>query len=366
MIFLLSYWIIAAIFYVFLEMAIEGYTASAYDIYKLNYKYNFARVLIIAVFFVLVGGSVLASFEVLYFSKFFRKIPFGKVLIFKSLFYFVSIFILTSFATYTSLIFILGKSPLHLDVFERYLLFLKSPKIWALIAYWSFVIISSLFVLEISEKLGQGILVNYLLGKYHSPKEENRIFMFLDLISSTAYAEKLGHKKYSMFIQDCFSDLTDVVINCCAQIYQYVGDEVVLTWESKKGIKNNNCIKAFFEFEDTLKNKEEYYKKKYGFIPEFKAGLNFGLVTVAEVGEMKKELAYHGDAINIAARIRSNSNAFKKKILISADLLSVLHEIDDDYVVESVGICNLKGKENMVAIFSVDKKNKINIRSQYE
>ena len=28
-------------------------------------------------------------------------------------------------------------------------------------------------------------------------------------------------------------------------------------------------------------------------VPEFKAGLSSGYVTVAEVGELKKELAYH-------------------------------------------------------------------------
>lgn len=80
--------------------------------------------------------------------------------------------------------------------------------------------------------------------------------MFLDLISSTKYAEKLGHKRYSMMIQDCYSDLTDAVIECSAQIYQYVGDEVVLTWDKSMGIKNNNCIKAFFEFKQILEMKK--------------------------------------------------------------------------------------------------------------
>ncbi|MCB0732316.1 MAG: adenylate/guanylate cyclase domain-containing protein [Ignavibacteriae bacterium] len=357
--FLLVYWIVAAIFYVFLEMAIEGYTAAIYGIYNLNYKYNFFRVLIIATSVVVAGGLGLAIFEIFFFNNLFRKLPFGKVLIIKTAFYFISIFILTSVATYVSLIYILNKSPLHIAIFERYIFFLKSPKVWALMLYWSFVVMSALFVLSISEKLGQGILLNYLIGKYHRPQEENRIFMFLDLISSTEYAEKLGHKKYSMLIQDCYSDLTDVVIKCHAQIYQYVGDEVVLTWESKKGIKNNNCINAFFEFEKTLKNREEHYKNVYGFVPQFKAGLNYGLVTVAEVGEMKKELAYHGDAINTAARIRSNCNFYNKKVLISADLLSVLHDIDEDYVIESVGICALKGKKNMVGVFSVELKETI-------
>ncbi|MCB9220013.1 MAG: adenylate/guanylate cyclase domain-containing protein [Ignavibacteriales bacterium] len=355
-IFLLGYWITAAIFYVFLEMSIEGYTAKIYDIYDLNYKYNLPRVLIIAVSVVAVGGTVLAMFEVLFFSKFFRKKPFGMVLLTKSLFYFASIFSLISFATYISLSFILDKSLFHIAVLERYLNYLTSPKLWALMGYWGFAVMSGLFVLNISEKLGQGVLLNYILGKYHNPKTENRIFMFLDLISSTSYAEQLGHNKYSMMIQDCYSDLTDVVIKCCANIYQYVGDEVVLTWEKNKGIQNNNCINAFFEFKRILNEKQSYYKNKYGLIPEFKAGSNYGFITIAEVGEMKKELAFHGDAINIAARIRSNCSELKKELLISADLLSILPTIDASYKVESVGITVLKGKKNFVGVFSVEEK----------
>jgi len=141
-----------------------------------------------------------------------------------------------------------------------------------------------------------------------------------------------------------------------AQIYQYVGDEVVFTWTKNRGITNNNCEKAFFEFEHIIKAKENYYKEKYGFIPEFKAGLNGGLVAVSEVGEMKKELAYHGDAINVAARIRSACTDFNKKLLISADLLSLFQKIDIEFSIKSVGITKLKGKKNFVGVFSIEEK----------
>ena len=132
---------------------------------------------------------------------------------------------------------------------------------------------TGLFILQISDKLGQGVLINFLLGKYQHPKEEIRIFMFLDLKSSTAYVEEYGHLKYSQLIQDCFFDLTDIVIKRNASIYQYIGDEVVLTWDLKKGIKDNNCLNTFFDFNKVLNTKRNYYKENYGSLPEFKAGL---------------------------------------------------------------------------------------------
>ena len=197
------------------------------------------------------------------------------------------------------------------------------------------------------------MLINFLLGKYHRPKEDKRIFMFMDLKSSTAYAEKLGHIKYSQLLQDCFFDLTDIVLAYEAKIYQYVGDEVVLSWDLDEGINHENCLKTFFEYDHLLKNKGEYYKNKYGFIPEFKAGLNLGSVTVAEVGEIKKELAYHGDVLNTASRIQSKCNIFNKKLLISEQVKSSFQNIGS-FSFEFLGDTPLKGKENPVNIYSVN------------
>jgi adenylate cyclase len=52
-------------------------------------------------------------------------------------------------------------------------------------------------------------------------------------------------------------------------------------------------------------------------VPEFKAGVNAGVVTVAEIGDLKREIAYHGDVVNTAARLRSACNEFDKQLLAS-------------------------------------------------
>lgn len=354
--FLVTSWMLALVFYVFLEMAIEDYTATSYKFFDLGYHYNFSRVLFIGLAVTLVSGTLLACFEVLYFNKYFGKKPFGIVLLLKSIFYTFSIFLFTSLATYISLSFILNKPLFNESVDARFEEFLASPKLWAIMLYWGMVVMITLFVVHISDKLGKGVLLNYILGRYHSPKEETRIFMFLDLTSSTAYAEKLGHLTYSQLIQDCFFDLSSIVAKYDVQIYQYVGDEAVLTWKKEKGTAGNNCIKTFFEFDKVLRSRSEYYKNKYGLLPDFKAGINYGFVTVAEVGEAKKELAFHGDAINTASHIRSLCGKQNRKLLISADLLSLLSEIDNEFEVESMGLHKLKGKRNLIGLFSIEEK----------
>ena len=205
---------------------------------------------------------------------------------------------------------------------------------------------------QLNLMLGQGNLGKLLTGKFYRPREEQRIFMFIDLQSSTQLAEKLGHINYSSLIQDCFNDL-GVVIETGAEIYQYVGDEAVLTWKLQEGLSNENFIKAFFRFKDQLKAKETYYRDKYGVVPFFKAGIHAGTVTVTEIGKFKKEIAYHGDTINTAARIQGKCNELGEELLISRTLSE--HVEDDSLTISSVGSLLLRGKQSEMNVFAVQK-----------
>ena len=99
------------------------------------------------------------------------------------------------------------------------------------------------------------------------------------------------------------------------------------------------------------------YLKQYGIYPDFKAGVHYGSVIISQVGGSKQEIAYHGDSVNTTARIRSECSNVNEKLLISAELLSIMIDIDKDYLIESQGICQLKGKDNLTGLFSVKQKN---------
>lgn len=204
---------------------------------------------------------------------------------------------------------------------------------------------------QVNLMLGPGVLKKLMKGEFYNPREEERVFMFLDLKSSTEMAERLGHLQYSQLIQDCFNDLA-VVTESQAQIHQYVGDEAVLTWPKSLGLRNQNCLKAFFDFKNRIEEREAYYLEKYGYKPFFKAGVNMGKVMVAEVGQTKKEIAYHGDTINTAARIQGKCNEFGSELLISKTLSEALTE-DIPYNVKLVGDIPLRGKEQHVALYAV-------------
>lgn len=73
--------------------------------------------------------------------------------------------------------------------------------------------------------------------------------MFLDLSSSTTIAELLGHLKFSYLLQDCFKDLSSCLLENNASIYQFVGDEAVITWEISKKTDRQKCFNLFYSFQ---------------------------------------------------------------------------------------------------------------------
>ena len=214
---------------------------------------------------------------------------------------------------------------------------------------WSVVVGFTQLLLQMNDKFGHGVLWSLIRGKYHAAREEDRIFMFLDLKSSTAAAERLGNRLYHDFLRDYFSDMTNAILYNKGQIYQYVGDEVVITWRKTEGLADFHCLKCYFDIRNAIEKKRAKYEEKYGFLPEFKAGLHAGKVIAGEVGIIKRDITYSGDVLNTAARIQSKCNEFGVSVLASKTLLDLFPN-DIPFLSKSLGEIELRGKTSGVAL----------------
>jgi len=205
---------------------------------------------------------------------------------------------------------------------------------------------------QIEKLIGKNMLANYLKGKYRKPKKEIRVFMFMDLKSSTTLSEKLGNETYYSFLNDAIYEMSAAIIETKAEIYQYVGDEVVFTWTLDKGITNNNCLQLYEKICHQLEEKKSYFMKNYGFQPKFKAAIHTGLVLAAEIGHIKKDIVYTGDVLNATARMESMCNKYEADVLVSKSLFNLLdnkHEI----LYEDLGAISLKGKDEKLELVKI-------------
>jgi adenylate cyclase len=207
---------------------------------------------------------------------------------------------------------------------------------------WSIVVAVTQLLLQISSKFGQGVFGNIIRGKYNTPKEENRIFMFLDMNNSTAIAEQLGNEKYHDLLKDFFADITNPILDNKGEIYQYVGDEVIVAWKYEDGIHNNQCIQCFYDIKKQIEKQKEKYLRNYGLVPSFKAGMHYGNVVAGEVGIIKRDITYSGDVLNTTSRIMSMCKEFKAEIISSADLVARMGL--GNYKVRPLGSIKLRGK----------------------
>ncbi len=209
------------------------------------------------------------------------------------------------------------------------------------------------FINQMNKRFGPGVLIPFLMGKYINPVKEKRIFMFLDLENSTHIAEELGHLKYSELIQDCFWEINKDTLMHEAEIYQYVGDEMVLTWNDLGKLDYIKCIDFYYATKNRIRSKGEYFKNKYGVVPHFKAGANVGWVTGVEVGNIKTELAFHGDTLNVAARIEKKCNELNSEFLISEELKTAV-KWSSSYSLTTFESIALKGKKEELRLFKVE------------
>ncbi len=338
-------WIIAIMLYIFLRSYGVGSEGIDSPIRELEPRQLLLMIILIGAF----AGVVYGSIELLFDRPFFQRRSYIRIIMGKLILFFIAVKIMMAIAILVTQVF--TNAALEPGEIAQ---ILRSKIYWVVFVYFLVVAGIISFVRMVSQKFGPGILWKMFIGKYRNPREELRVFMFLDLRSSTTIAEKLGHIKFSRLIQDCFADLTPVIKKHAVEIYQYVGDEAVMSWPVESGLEDNHCIHCYFDYMEVLASKSDHYEKTYGLRPFFKAGVHLGKVIVAEVGLIKREIAYHGDVLNTTARIQGMCNAYEEQLLVSDHLVQSLYP-DDLLQSKRMGEELLKGKKTAVTVHAVNR-----------
>lgn len=345
---IISWTIVSVVFFVYEYYAVRLYSPEAAS--EISLGFNIFINMYAGIFAGILGGPFLV-FSV---SKKTRNRPFYFGIIYTAIGFFL-VYIIISFSI-SMLAFSIN---LEKPVYSNEVLSATIGNmlaIWQIknLLIWLIIISTTQFILQISDKFGPGNLWKFIRGKYYNPREEQRIFMFLDLKSSTSIAENIGHTKYYNLLNDFYSIITDPIINYNGEIYQYVGDEVVVTWDLENKNQKDKCITCFFEIQTKISEQKEKFLNAYGLVPEFKAGIHSGKVTVGEIGIIKRDIVYTGDVLNTTSRIQEACNEFNTELLVSEEVIQLISE-PEMYVINIIGEITFKGKSNKVKVVSVKK-----------
>ena len=270
------------------------------------------------------GGIILSFVEYFIFKIDSRKWTFISLIVIKTLLYF------TLFALLILAVMCLTRSIENHQGFWEYFYgkefqsFIFQGDFKIILIYCLIILIIINFTRQINRKIGYGILVNFILGKYHTPREDERIFAFIDLKKSTQMAEKLGALQFHKLLYEFFHDISLSILLTRGEIYRYVGDEIVISWKMNDGLQNANCVRSYYFMKQHLKTKREKYIDLFGFVPDFHAAFHYGNVVKGEIGDVKSQFVFHGEAMFVTSKIESACSELKQDILISSKLLQRL------------------------------------------
>ena len=212
--------------------------------------------------------------------------------------------------------------------------------------------IAMIFAVQVNRMIGPNVLRYFVLGSYHRPRDENRVFMFLDLEGSTRLTEELGGLRYYALLRHFVDDLSDPVLESRGQIYQYAGDEVVITWRESDATTDARCIRCYFDIMAALEARTDTYERDFGTVPRFRAGLHGGPVIAGELGDLKQEIVYVGDTLNVAARLEEHAKRHGLGLVVSDELLARM-KLPDDLHAEPLGRIDVRGKRDGIAVTQV-------------
>jgi adenylate cyclase len=152
-----------------------------------------------------------------------------------------------------------------------------------------------------------------------------------------------------------FKDMAGPISRSKGEIYQYVGDEVVISWEMKEGLRRSTCVRCYFRLRKQMDKSAPMYLQKFGFIPDFKVALHGGSVIAGEVGKYKTEIVFHGEVLNTSERMLNQCKPLGTQMLISELLLKKL-DILPNIQAKYVASIKLKGKESEMSLYTLSIK----------
>ena len=207
---------------------------------------------------------------------------------------------------------------------------------------------------EMSGLLGFGTLKNLLIGRYVQPRRERRAFLLIDMKDSTGVAERLGPVRFHELLNDFFHDVADAALECEAEIHKYVGDEAILTWPGGEALSDGDCLRCPFLAQELIERRRATYLRRYDAVPTFRAAIHYGEIVAGEIGDVRRELAYVGDTLNVAARLLDAAKELGREVLVSDDLLAQA-ALPPGLTVEKLPTLSVRGRAQPLAVSALSR-----------
>ncbi len=189
--------------------------------------------------------------------------------------------------------------------------------------------------------------------------------LFSDIRSFTTISETLSPEVIVDSLNRYFTIMVDIIYNRRGVIDKYIGDAIMAIFGAPKAYVDDvqQAIYVGLEMLDKLKFFNEEQKKKK--LPEFKIGIgiNYGDVTVGNIGTAQKmDYTVIGDAVNLASRLEGLTKVYNVPIIISEDAFTFSKNY---FYFREIDRVKVKGKLKPVKVFQPARKLNTDIKKAW-
>jgi adenylate cyclase len=221
----------------------------------------------------------------------------------------------------------------------------------AMIFSIGFLVVMNL-VIGIANIIGPRAFLNLFIGRYHTPVEENRFVLFVDIAGSTGLAERLGGIAIHRLLDHTFRLLTLSVVDYRGEVLNYVGDEVIVTWPERNGAVDCRPLRCFVAMREELSRASDQLAREFGAAPRIRGSLHFGPVIVGEIGDVKRAIVFNGDVMNTAARLEELSRNVEGGFLASRAAMQRFNSAPP-FAIRDLGRLPIRGRADGIDVVGI-------------
>ena len=185
-------------------------------------------------------------------------------------------------------------------------------------------------------------------------KRRKLTIFFSDISNFTATSEGLQPEDLTRYLNEYFSEMTDIALDHGATIDKYIGDAMMVFFgdPDSKGEQEDAraCVKMALKMRDRISDLQDKWQKQ-GFADPFviRMGMNTGYCNVGNFGSDQR-LTYTiiGSEVNVAQRLEASAQP--GGILMSYETYAHAQDLIE---VEQLNSISMKGVKREIKVFSV-------------
>jgi class 3 adenylate cyclase/HAMP domain-containing protein len=200
----------------------------------------------------------------------------------------------------------------------------------------------------------KNVLDEYFQNPEAMLKGNNRevAILFSDIRSFTTISERMAPDDLVNTLNRYFSMMVDTIMDRGGVVDKYIGDAIMAIFGMSAPAKDDalRSVQAGLEMDTVLKTFNAGQKVRGEQEFRIGVGINFGEVTVGNIGSEKKmNYTVIGDGVNLASRLEGATKKYKQPILISE---SVKDRLEGSVRCRQVDTVVVKGKTEGVRIYT--------------